>query len=97
MIRRPPRSTLFPYTTLFRSANMGVLQVDHPDILEFITCKTDTKEITNFNISVAVTDAFMKAALNGEMYDLVNPRSGKVVRQLNAREEIGRASCRERV
>ncbi len=77
-----------------RGANMGILRVDHPDILEFITCKTDTKEITNFNISVAVTDAFMKAALNGEMYDLVNPRSGKVVRQLNAREVLHKiAEC----
>ena len=77
-----------------RGANMGILRVDHPDILEFITCKTDTKEITNFNISVAVTDTFMKAALNGEMYDLVNPRSGKVVRQLNAREVLHRiAQC----
>src|SRR6266542_397647 len=71
-----------------RGANMGILRVDHPDILEFITCKTDTKEITNFNISVAVTDAFMKAALNGEMYDLLNPRSGKVVKQLEAREVL---------
>jgi len=77
-----------------RGANMGILRVDHPDILEFITCKTDTKEITNFNISVAVTDTFMKAALNGEMYDLVNPRSGKVVMQLNAREVLHRiAQC----
>jgi ribonucleoside-diphosphate reductase alpha chain len=77
-----------------RGANMGILRVDHPDILEFITCKTDTKEITNFNISVAVTDTFMKAALNGEMYDLVNPRSRKVVRQLNAREVLHKiAEC----
>ena len=77
-----------------RGANMGILRVDHPDILGFITCKTDTKEITNFNISVAVTDTFMKAALNGEMYDLVNPRSGKVVMQLNAREALHRiAQC----
>src|SRR5439155_35251 len=66
----------------------------HPDILEFITCKTDTKEITNFNISVAVTDTFMKASLDGEVYDLVNPRSGKVVTQLNAREVLHKiAEC----
>jgi ribonucleoside-diphosphate reductase alpha chain len=71
-----------------RGANMGILRVDHPDILEFITCKTDTKEITNFNISVAVTDVFMQAALKGEKYDLVNPRSGKVVKQLDARDVL---------
>ncbi len=71
-----------------RGANMGILRVDHPDILEFITCKTNTKEVTNFNISIAVTDAFMSAALKGEMYDLVSPRNGKAVRQLNAREVL---------
>ena len=71
-----------------RGANMGILRVDHPDILEFITCKTNTKEVTNFNISIAVTDAFMSAALKGEMYDLISPRHGKVVRQLNAREVL---------
>ncbi|MEK6603417.1 MAG: vitamin B12-dependent ribonucleotide reductase [Nitrospirota bacterium] len=71
-----------------RGANMGILRVDHPDILEFITCKTNTKEVTNFNISVAVTDAFLSAALKGEMYDLVSPRNGKAVRQLNAREVL---------
>ena len=71
-----------------RGANMGILRVDHPDILDFIGCKTDTKEITNFNISVAVTDAFMKAALTGEKYNLINPRSGKVIGQLDAREVL---------
>jgi ribonucleoside-diphosphate reductase alpha chain len=71
-----------------RGANMGILRVDHPDILDFISCKTDTKEITNFNISVAVTDAFMKAAMTGEKYDLINPRSGKVIGQLDAREVL---------
>jgi len=71
-----------------RGANMGILRVDHPDVLDFISCKTDTKEITNFNISVAVTDAFMKAALTGEKYDLINPRSGKVIRQLDARDVL---------
>jgi len=71
-----------------RGANMGILRVDHPDILEFITCKDKTSEITNFNISVAVTDAFMEALKSGAKYDLVNPRSKKVVTQLDAREVL---------
>ena len=69
-----------------RGANMGILRVDHPDILEFITCKDDTTKITNFNISVAVTDAFMAAVEADGMYDLIHPKTGKVVGQLNARE-----------
>ena len=69
-----------------RGANMGILRVDHPDILEFVTCKDDTSKITNFNISVAVTDAFMVAVEADGMYDLRHPKTGKVVGQLNARE-----------
>ncbi len=69
-----------------RGANMGILRVDHPDILEFVTCKDDTTKITNFNISVAVTDAFMEGVEADGMYDLHHPKTGKVVGQLNARE-----------
>jgi ribonucleoside-diphosphate reductase alpha chain len=69
-----------------RGANMGILRVDHPDILEFIRCKDDLTQITNFNISVAVTDAFMRAVEEGTSYDLIHPRTGSVVGQLAARE-----------
>lgn len=69
-----------------RGANMGMLRIDHPDILEFITCKNDVSEITNFNISVSVTNDFMKRYLEGKDYPLINPRSGKAVRTLSTKE-----------
>src|SRR4051812_17046671 len=69
-----------------RGANMGILRVDHPDILEFITCKDDTSKVTNFNISVAVTDAFMEAVESDSRYDLIHPKTGEVTGQLQARE-----------
>lgn len=68
-----------------RGANMAVLRVDHPDILEFIECKSDINQITNFNISVALTDAFMEALEKGADYELINPRNGEVVGKLSAK------------
>src|SRR2546423_1491195 len=68
-----------------RGANMGILRVDHPDILEFISCKEDLTQVTNFNISVAVTRKFMDAVKTGTSYDLVDPHSGKTLGMLDAR------------
>src|SRR5215472_8280711 len=72
-----------------RGANMGILRVDHPDILEFIDCKLDGG-ITNFNISVAATERFMEALAKGEDYDLINPHTKVVVTRLSAREVFER-------
>ena len=69
-----------------RGANMGILRVDHPDILDFINCKADNADITNFNISVGITEAFMKAVEKGEDYDLIEPSTKKAVGRLNAKE-----------
>src|SRR3989304_3145016 len=69
-----------------RGANMGILRVDHPDIPELVTCKLDITKITNFNISVAVTDAFMQAVEQGTEYDLIHPRTKRVVGRLDAGE-----------
>ncbi len=78
-----------------RGANMGILRVDHPDILEFIALKLDPARMRNFNLSVAATDEFMTAALAGQPYPLRDPRTGATVRMLDARhvfELIGNAA-----
>jgi len=69
-----------------RGANMGILRVDHPDIMQFINCKEDLTQITNFNISVAITGVFMDAVKAGTSYDLVDPSSGSAVARQDARE-----------
>ncbi len=69
-----------------RGANMGILRVDHPDILDFIKCKSDNSEITNFNISVGITEKFMKAVEKDEDYELITPHTSEVAEKLNARE-----------
>ena len=69
-----------------RGANMGILNVDHPDVLHFIRSKEDGQNLNNFNISIGVTDDFMEKMKSGQDYDLINPRTKAVVGQLNARE-----------
>ncbi|MDP8254841.1 MAG: vitamin B12-dependent ribonucleotide reductase [Candidatus Alcyoniella australis] len=68
-----------------RGANMAVLRVDHPDIIEFITAKRDLETLTNFNVSVALTDAFWKALERDGEYELINPRSNEAAGKLRAR------------
>ena len=77
-----------------RGANMAILRVDHPDITEFIFSKRDNRELNNFNISVAVTDAFMEAMKKGDKYDLIDPREKHKTEELNA-AEVYRAMVRQ--
>ena len=69
-----------------RGANMGIMRIDHPDIMDFIVAKEKANVLNNFNISVALTDKFMKAVKNNEDYELISPRTNKVVKKLNAKK-----------
>lgn len=84
---------LFNHTTevvmqggMRRGANMGVLNVDHPDIIDFVKAKTDNDKFTNFNISVGITNDFMKAVEADQDWNLVNPRNGQIVKTVKAKE-----------
>lgn len=69
-------------------ANMAILRVDHPDILDFITCKEGQEVITNFNLSIGLTEKFMEALVNEQNYDLINPKNSEPVGQLNAKRTL---------
>ena len=77
-----------------RGANMGILRVDHPDIVEFIRAKEKEGEFNNFNLSVGLTEAFMQAVERDENYELTDPHTGKVTGSLRAREIFDLLVCR---
>jgi ribonucleoside-diphosphate reductase alpha chain len=80
-----------------RGANMGVLRVDHPDILEFVSCKDDVREITNFNISAALTDEFMRAVEEKRDYALINPRTKEVYRRDGVPQHLNAVTVFEKI
>ena len=69
-----------------RGANMGILRIDHPDILEFINCKSDLTKLNNFNISIAITDKVMEALERDDYYELIHPNTKQPVQKLKAKE-----------
>ncbi len=69
-----------------RGANIGILRVDHPDIEAFVTCKEDNAALTNFNVSVGITDKFMQAVIDDTEYELINPRNNQVAATRRARD-----------
>jgi len=69
-----------------RGANMAILRIDHPDIMDFINAKVDLTKLNNFNISVGLNETFMEALLKDQEYELINPRNGNLARKLRAKE-----------
>ncbi len=72
-----------------RGANIAVMRIDHPDILDFITVKDDEQMLQNFNLSVGLTDRFMRAAKRNKLYPIIDPRTGKTIKKIPAADLLG--------